>query len=105
MSIHSSLLPKVTRQNVELLLDAGLLYANVGSGRFWKASRDGATKRWKRDASRLRLPIKCGMYVKGQITEAHFDADGVLCAEYFKLLESAPTIRPTVCADAFALAT
>jgi hypothetical protein len=51
----------------ETALDTGKLYAAAGSNRYWLARRNGATKRWKRDATRFRIPIKYGFRGTGRI--------------------------------------
>lgn len=43
---------EVTRANVETLLDRGELYAGMRNGAWWRLRRNGATKRWARDANR-----------------------------------------------------
>jgi len=65
----------ITRANVEAVLDAGDLYCSMTNGRWWRVRRNGATQRWKRDASRIRLPFKTGWKGYGQITEDYFIHD------------------------------
>ena len=104
MSIHSSLLPKVTRQNVDTLLDHHLLQAEISPGRWWTIRRNGQTKHWKRDTSRVRVPFKAGLYAYGAIEGCDFDASGKLCNAHFRVLPSAAAASPMICAEAFALA-
>lgn len=63
----------ITRDNIDTLLDAGRLQVLMSSGRWWAIRRNGMTKRWKRDASRIYIPYKAGMYVYGSITETDFN--------------------------------
>lgn len=71
----------VTRENIDVLLDHGMLYAVMnrpladGSPRLWRMRRNGATKRWKRDPNRIRIPFRYGFKGYGQITEADFVED------------------------------
>ena len=62
----------ITRANVDALLDARAIQVLMTNGRWWTVRRNGATKRWKRDPARIRIPIKAGLYVYGAITESDF---------------------------------
>jgi hypothetical protein len=69
----------ITRDNIDTLLDAGQLEVLMSSGSWWRIRRNGATRRWKRDASRIYVPYKAGMYTYGAITESDFNgANGSL---------------------------
>lgn len=69
----------ITKDNVETVLDSGKLYADMASGRFWQCRRNGATKRWARDASRIRIPVKFGLRGMYSISETDFNGvTGVL---------------------------
>lgn len=48
------------RLDAETALDSGKLYAQRSVGKFWLARRNGATKTWKTDPNRFRIPIKYG---------------------------------------------
>jgi hypothetical protein len=63
---------KITRANVELLLDAGLLQAAMGNGRWWGIRRNGRTQFWKRAPHRFRVPIKAGLRSCADLNEANF---------------------------------
>jgi len=76
---------KITRENVDKLLDQGRIGAVMNTGKVWKARRNGKTKLWKRDPERICIPFKVGFKEYGQITERHF-IDGVLSEHYFRLL-------------------
>ncbi len=62
----------ITMDNVDDLLDAGHIEVAMRNGNWWRIRRNGATKRWKRDASRIRIPYKAGLYIYGAITETDF---------------------------------
>lgn len=79
----------VTPANVETLLDRGELYAGMRNGAWWKLRRNGATKRWVRDASRVRIPVKAGLRATTQITETDF-YDGHLRYECFRHVSDVP---------------
>lgn len=40
----------------------------------WKVN--GQVQTWKRNAARIRVPLKHGLYVYAYITEADFDSNG-----------------------------
>lgn len=56
-----------TLAQIEKLLDSGNLEAEMNNGRYWTIRRNGATKTWKRDAARFRIPIKAGLRACGSI--------------------------------------
>jgi hypothetical protein len=56
-----------TLDEIEYALDHGMLWVLVGSGRYWLARRNGATKRWKREPDRFELPVKSGMRNYGRL--------------------------------------
>lgn len=86
----------VTRNNIDRLLDAGVLECAINSGRWWPIRRNGSTKRWKRDTMRLYLPIKYGMYGYNAITELDFDVrTGALYSTSYRV---APRCAPHVIA-------
>jgi hypothetical protein len=61
----------MTLQEIEHALDNGQLFVKLytpaalcGQGhasKAWQCRRNGATKRWKRDPARFRIPIKFGL--------------------------------------------
>ena len=61
-----------TLEQIETALDAGRLYVRAPS--MSQARRNGATKRWKRDPSWFRLPIKYGFRGTHAITESDLNA-------------------------------
>jgi hypothetical protein len=54
--------------DLERALSHGCLWVRLNNGRYWKLRRNGATKRWKRNAERFRIPVKAGLYVFTEIT-------------------------------------
>lgn len=50
----------MTLDECEAALDAGTLQVQWRNGKWYAVRRNGATKRWKRDASRFRIPCKTG---------------------------------------------
>ena len=54
---------QITRHNVDELLDSGRLEIAMKSGRWWRLRRNGATRRWKTDPERVRVPVKAGLRV------------------------------------------
>ena len=54
---------RLTPDNVDELLDGGRLEVAMAYGRWWRLRRNGATRRWKRDPRRVRVPVKAGLYV------------------------------------------
>lgn len=77
----------ITRENVEQLLDAGKIEVAMAHGKWWRIRRNGATKRWKKDASRIRIPYKAGLRNYGTIEDVHFTAMGVLHPDWFRVKE------------------
>jgi hypothetical protein len=52
---------------IETLLDAGKLEIAMRNGNYWTLRRNGATKLWKRDVNRFRIPFKAGLKSCGAI--------------------------------------
>lgn len=73
-----------SHQQVAYELDAGCLWVRLNNGRYWRLRRNGATKLWKRDAFRYRIPVKAGMYLFTEITNhtevGTFDSDAAFIA-------------------------
>jgi hypothetical protein len=85
---------QVTRSNIDQILDSRQLYVALKNGRWWQARRNGATKTWKKDASRVYIPFKYGFKGYGQITETYFH-DGILDQSLFRHVEDVPAnLRP-----------
>jgi hypothetical protein len=68
-----------SHQQVAYEIDHGAIWIRVNNERYWKVRRNGATKLWKRDLFRYRIPVKAGMYVFSEITNetviGHCDGD------------------------------
>ena len=41
----------------------------MANGRYWKLRRNGATKTWKRDSNRFRIPVKAGLRSHTYLTQ------------------------------------
>ena len=84
----------ITKQKVEELLDAGELYVAISNGRWWQIRRNGATKKWKRDANRIYIPFKYGLKGCGHLTETDFlwrDGKGeTLHSDLFRHVDDVP---------------
>jgi hypothetical protein len=67
---------KLTTNNAELMLDAGLLQAQMHTGKWWSLRRNGKTQRWKRSPQRFRVPCKAGgaFGPSFDLTESTFDS-------------------------------
>ena len=80
----------ITRQNVEQLLSDGLIFVAMRNGNWWRIRRNGATKRWKRDASRIYIPFKAGLKSYGALTETDFMPDNRLNSDYYRHADDVP---------------
>lgn len=74
-TVRQGIYTAITRDNIDAVLDAGKLYVAINNGNWWQAHRNGQTKRWKRDPSRIRVPFKYGFKNYGAIDESYFLAD------------------------------
>lgn len=54
---------------IERALADGLLWARMGNGNLWRLRRNGATKLWKRDATRFEIPVKAGLKACARISQ------------------------------------
>lgn len=54
---------QITRHNIDTLLDSGRLEIAMRNGKWWQLRRNGATKTWKSDVERIRVPVKAGLRV------------------------------------------
>jgi len=76
----------ITRENVDELLDKGLIEVHMTHGRWWSVRRNGQTKRWKRDPLRIRIPIKFGLKLCGCIETGDFHGPkGSLRTDFFRV--------------------
>lgn len=62
----------ITRDNIDALLDAGRIQVAMSGHRWWSIRRNGATKRWKRDPMRIRVPFRYGFKGQASIDEHDF---------------------------------
>lgn len=63
---------RITRENVDELLDAGRIEIHMRNGNWWSVRRNGKTKYWKRDKMRVYIPVKFGLKMTAQISEHDF---------------------------------
>jgi len=76
----------ITRENVDELLDAHQIEVHMTTGRWWAVRRNGKTRRWKRDASRIYVPIKFGLKFYGVIETSDFcGPHGSLRTDFFRV--------------------
>jgi hypothetical protein len=78
----------ITRANVDALLDAGMIEVAMNKpGRWWAIRRNGKTRTWKRDTSRIEIPFKAGIYTYGTITQDDFvgNCPGALRSDYYRI--------------------
>jgi len=66
----------ITRENIDSLLNSGKIEIAMQNGNWWRIRRNGATKHWKRDATRIYVPFKAGLYMYGNVSESDFNHDG-----------------------------
>lgn len=62
----------MTREQIELALDSGHLWAAMRNGRYWKLRRNGATQRWKTRPAEYRIPVKAGLKSYGNVTHTSY---------------------------------
>lgn len=82
---------KITRENINELLDAGKLQIAMKNGRWWTIRRNGATRRWIKSPERIRIPIKFGFKFFDAITEDDFGDIGWLDRQYYRIKEEEVT--------------
>jgi hypothetical protein len=64
--------PVITLETIDFWIDRGLIQTKMANGRWWNIRRNGATKRWRRDPNRIRIPYKYGLRGYHAITETDF---------------------------------
>jgi len=66
----------------------------MNSGRYWRVRCNGATKTWKRDLFRYRIPVKAGLKHHGYITNETqiFPADFAARGAAFVCSETDPNL-------------
>jgi len=76
----------ITRENVDELLDKGMIEVHMNSGKWWRVRRNGRTQKWKRDPSRIRIPFKFGLKGCGAFETSDFNGPhGSLRTDYFRV--------------------
>jgi len=76
--------PKITRANIDDLLDRRMIEVRMNSGAWLAIRRNGATKTWKSQPFRVRIPYKYGFRGYGAITTWDFvKPDGTHLNEEF----------------------
>lgn len=87
----------ITRSNIDKLLDEHKLYVACHNGRWYAARRNGATRKWKRDASRIKVPFKYGFKGYGSINEIDFCLNSytTLNTDHYRHVDDVPSnLRP-----------
>lgn len=72
----------ITRHNIDQTLDQGRLEGLGVNGKWYRLRRNGQTRRWKRDPSRIYIPVKWGFRQTLAITERDFAPDGTLSTNF-----------------------
>lgn len=62
--------------SADRLVADGQLFVRMSNGNYWRCRRNGATKRWKRDPMRYRIPLKAGLKVYTEISNTTLIGDG-----------------------------
>ena len=57
-----------SHQQVRYEIEQGAIWVRMNNGRYWRVRCNGATKLWKRDPWRYRIPVKAGLKVFSEIT-------------------------------------
>jgi hypothetical protein len=57
-----------SHQQVRYEIEHGSIWVRMNSGKYWRVRCNGATKLWKRDLFRYRIPVKAGLKVFSEIT-------------------------------------
>ena len=65
---------KPTLSDIERALDTSKLLVRMNSGRLWRCRRNGKTQLWQRTPGKFRIPVKDGLRVYSEITEATIEA-------------------------------
>lgn len=64
--------PRITRANVDELIDSHRIEVKMASGAWWAIRRNGKTQTWKSQPGRIRIPYKYGFMGYGAITTWDF---------------------------------
>lgn len=80
----------LTADNIDKWIDEGQLYVAINNGRWWKARRNGMTKRGKRLPT-IRVPFKYGLKHYGALTETDFSGpNGTLPSHLYRHHDDVP---------------
>lgn len=85
-------MPTITRENIDQFLDEGMVYVRLHD-KWYKIRRNGKTKKWKLDTSRIRIPIKARFRDYGVIDEGDFYEHGILNEGKFRHFDDVPEDR------------
>lgn len=80
----------ITKENLETLLDGGLLFVAITNGRWWQARRNGKTQRWKTRPGHFRVPVKYGFRGYGELTHCDLGNNGALDSALFRHKDDVP---------------
>ena len=89
----------ITRENIDSIIDNHQLFVAINNGNWWQARRNGMTKYWKRDKSRIYVPFKYGFNGYSAISETDFDrviqpngalSNGALSYSLFRHINDVP---------------
>lgn len=83
----------VTRTNIDSFLDGRELYSRGANGKWYQIRRNGATKKWKLDDQRIRIPYRVNFRGFGAIDEGDFLSDGTLDANKYRHVDDVPEDR------------
>lgn len=76
----------ITRENIDDLLDKGVIEVHMTHDRWWAVRRNGRTQRWKRDPLRIRIPFKYGFKMYGCFETSDFSGPhGSLRTDFFRV--------------------
>lgn len=76
----------ITRENIDELLDKGMIEVHMNSGKWWAVRRNGKTQRWKTDPQRIRIPFKYGFKLYGAFETDDFKGpNGSLRTDFFRV--------------------
>lgn len=86
----------VTHENVEHLLDSGLLYVGINNGAWWLARRNGKTKKWRKEPERYEIPYKVGFRRTGRLSQVSINDNRANNYCYYRHKDDVPEKRLVV---------
>ena len=78
---------QITRDNIDELLDKGLIETCGANGKWYTIRRNGKTKLWKTNPRRIEIPCKVGLRECFTITQYDFDPDTGVLKDYYRAKE------------------